>query len=84
MYSLSEANVSTSIQVDLTARGSVAAWAILPVCEYNMLWMQKLYGVKRERRTKTKKTDKRQKTDKSQKIIKKIRETVDHHDPLWG
>lgn len=30
---LSEANVSTSIQVDSTARGSAAAWAILPVCE---------------------------------------------------
>ncbi|MEQ2206410.1 hypothetical protein XENOCAPTIV_028974 [Xenoophorus captivus] len=26
-----EANVSTSIQVDSTARGSAAAWAILPV-----------------------------------------------------
>jgi len=30
---LSDANVSTSIQVDSTARGSTAAWAILPVCE---------------------------------------------------
>ncbi|CAG00962.1 unnamed protein product, partial [Tetraodon nigroviridis] len=28
---LNEANVSTSIQVDSTARGSAAAWAILPV-----------------------------------------------------
>lgn len=30
-----EANVSTSIrEVDSTARGSAAAWVILPVCKY--------------------------------------------------
>lgn len=37
LFCLSEANVSTSIQVDSTARGSAAAWAILPVCEWKSL-----------------------------------------------
>lgn len=31
---LPESNVSTSIQVNATARGSTAAWAILPVCKW--------------------------------------------------
>lgn len=35
-FCLSEANVSTSIQVDSTARGSAAAWAVLPVCEWRL------------------------------------------------